>query len=53
MHFDDFPAHSPSFRIPAHVIANLELPGHGSILVRLSVQQWNLSRVGALINDDD
>src|SRR5216684_4129668 len=34
MHFDDFSAHTPGFRIPAHVIANLERHGHGSVLVR-------------------
>src|SRR5260221_11742591 len=34
MHFDDFSAHTSSFRIPAHVIANLERLGHCSVLVR-------------------
>jgi hypothetical protein len=32
MHFDDFSAHPPGFRIPAHVIANLERLDHGSVL---------------------
>jgi hypothetical protein len=30
MHFDDFSAYTAGFRIPAHVIANLERLGHGS-----------------------
>jgi hypothetical protein len=34
MHFDDFPAHTPGFRIPAHMIANLERLGHDSVLIR-------------------
>ena len=33
VHFGDFPAHSPGFRIPAHVIANLERLDHGSVPV--------------------
>jgi hypothetical protein len=36
MDFDDFSAHPPSFRIPAHVIANLECLAQGSVLVRSS-----------------
>jgi hypothetical protein len=32
MHFDDFSAHAPGLRIPAHVIANFELCDHGSVL---------------------
>src|SRR5260370_16089682 len=33
MHFDDFSANTSSFRIPAHVIANLERLGQCSVLV--------------------
>jgi hypothetical protein len=39
MHFDDFSAHPPGFRIPAHVIANLERLDHGSVLVRVSIKK--------------
>lgn len=38
MDFDDFSAHAPGFRIPAHVIANLERLDQRSVLVRSSVQ---------------
>jgi hypothetical protein len=33
VHFNDFSAHTSGFRIPAHVIANLERFGHGPVLV--------------------
>jgi len=34
MHFDDFSAHTSSFRIPAHVIANLNVLAIVRSLVR-------------------
>jgi hypothetical protein len=36
MDFDDFSAHPPGFRIPAHVIADFECLDHGAVLVRSS-----------------
>jgi hypothetical protein len=39
MHFDDFSGHPPGFRIPAHVIANLERLDHNSVLVRISIKK--------------
>ena len=34
MDFDDFSAHPPGFRIPAHVIADFECLDHCAVLVR-------------------
>src|SRR4249920_3155500 len=52
MHFDDFSAHPPGFRIPAHVIANLERLDHGLCPGRVSIKKLPTEAV-FLFNEEE